>query len=98
MIALANRYKVPLLVVSVPANYTSKYNSWIQDQARQQHISLLDCSQSLPPYEFTGGVHLTASGHRRFAEDVAAWLKAWWADPTLGGQMVTMCPSHIEEK
>ena len=92
IVNLAHAYNVPLLLVSVPADYSSKYDGWIQEQANQLHIPLLECSKLLPPQAFTNTLlHISADGHRQVANNMALWLQMWFRDPTLDGKLVKTC-------
>jgi hypothetical protein len=92
--ALAAQYKIPLLLISTPIDYTTPFSPWIQGQARELNIPLLDCSALLPPNYFTNTkLHINAAGHLRFAKLVASWLQNWLNDPKLNEQTVTFCPA-----
>jgi hypothetical protein len=93
-VSLAARHNIPLLLISVPVDYTSSFSGWIREQAEELKIPLLDCSSLLPPESFTNTIlHISAQGQQRFAERVSDWLKSWLLNPGLRGQTVTYCPS-----
>jgi hypothetical protein len=94
MASLSAQHGIPLLLISVPVDYTSSFSQWIQGQAEELKIPLLDCSSLLPPESFTNTLlHINAQGQARFAETVSVWLQNWLLNPGLSGQTVTYCPS-----
>jgi len=94
VISLTAQYHIPLLFISVPVDYASPFSQWIQGQAQQADIPLLDCSSLLPPKYFTDTqLHLNPEGHQLFAKKISGWLQSWLVDPKLQGQTVTYCPS-----
>jgi hypothetical protein len=91
---LAAQREIPLLLVSVPVDYTSSFSKWIQEQAEELKIPLLDCSSLLPPESFTNTLlHVNSQGQERFAKRVSDWLQRWLLNPELSRQTVTYCPS-----
>jgi hypothetical protein len=93
----AARYNVPVLMVSVPINFGAPaYNQWLRSEAQRLAVPLLDCSDLLPYQEFTNTkLHITAAGHKAFAQQVGGLIKQFWANSVPENKLL-LCPSGIK--
>jgi hypothetical protein len=75
--ALSVEYHFEFSIVVPPSNYDSSvFVDALSEKTQPLTIPLLDCSDLLPPEEFTDlSLHFTAAGHQRLAQEIARWLE-----------------------
>jgi hypothetical protein len=68
-----------------PVTAVHEYNEWMVEQTRLRGLPYLDLHNLLPPDEFIDSLHVTASGQRTIAEELA---------PTVDALVVKILQAH----